>query len=270
MPLIRFPTVKGLVYTIDLSKIADRANPLVVEAPIRGEIQEPTIIEWGDGTSSTIQTTDSAYPAHTYAAAGIYTVVIRSATGHIPFCAFNNTYDSASEPTYNITYAVISIDHVAGWLGADGFSSLPPYCTRCLNLTYVDTRWAGQSRLDHMFNMFQQCINLEQDIQSFCFDFCAARSASGFNAIFFNCVKLYGSPEGLLDKSTEARSFANMFRYDTKLTPPPFSFWKADGSLNTDKYPYLTANSGQNCYANTSAAMKAQVPTAYGGTMTVS
>ena len=103
-------TPKGLVYTIDLSKIADRANPRTVEAPIYGGIQEPTIIEWGDGTSDTVTT--GSFPTHTYAegTGNIFTVTLRSATGHLPdlILSQGDQYNSTS-PNANVTLAVIHV-----------------------------------------------------------------------------------------------------------------------------------------------------------------
>ena len=74
-------------------------------------------------------------------------------------------------------------------------------------------------------------------------------------------------PAGIFAQNTQALSFNATFYWCTVLTGAPFVFWKQDGSLDTDKYPSL--EDGSNCYGHCSDALKAQVPTAYGGTMTI-
>ena len=171
MPLIRFPTVKGLVYTIDLSKIADRENPRTVEAPIRESVQEQTIIDWGDGESSIVNVGDTTYPSHTYAAEGVYTVVMRSATGHLPLIVFYLDTGTAAA-THNISYAVVSVDHFAGDTGnPNGTTGIVFFLRRCINCTYTDTRILGLSKWTSISTSCFYTSSLMQPVESFCFDF---------------------------------------------------------------------------------------------------
>ena len=270
---------KGLVFTVDLSKLADRELPegseltvdeyrRTVEAPIAGEIQELTYIDWGDGSAPTIlETTDSAFPTHTYEAVGVYTVKISSATGHLPLVTFaiRGSDAEGQAPTYNMTWALVSLDHFAGWSGGQSATSALAICNGAKNLKYCAPRWVGQPRFTNLWSLFKYCGELEQNIQSFCFDF---SQATVIQQTFTLCTKLTGSPEGIFDALTGIEQFFAAFSSCTSLSPPPFVFWKADGSLDTDKFPNLT--NANYAYSLCSAALRAQVPTAYGGTLTIS
>lgn len=298
--LTRFLSPKGLVFTVDLSKISDRENPRTVEAPISSstaQVQEPTLIEWGDGQTSVIDSSTALPLTHEYQTVGVYQVTMRSATGHLPYIRFSagDGASAGSNPLFNVTLAVVSIDHFDGLIGNEQ-PKVGVYAARhAKNLTYMDPRFLGL----HLWSSINLAIRggaeLYQPVESFCFDFLTnCTSAQG---VFYNCVKLYGSipagfmdglsgagnldsffascanltggiPADMFDKCISATSFSNTFAGCYKLTPPPYIFWKEDGSLDTDKFPLL--NSATNCYSNCSADMCAQVPEAYGGTMTVS
>lgn len=262
MPLVRFPTPTGLVYTIDLSKIADRENPRTVEAPIRGSVIETTLIDWGDGQSSVVNVGDTTFPEHTYAAEGVYTVTMRSATGQLPTINFYLD-DGSAAATHNISYAVTSVDHFAGNSGGNSIISNGFFLRRCINCKYTDTRFSGLAKWPSHNSSYYFASSLEQPVESFCFDF--ATNANGFYGVFYS-TKITGSAAGLFD-NTAIRTISDGFRGCTGLTEP-FVFWKEDGTLDTDKFPDINAASG--CYSGCSAAVRAQVPTAYGGTMTVS
>ena len=238
MPLIRFPTPTGLVYTIDLSKIADRANPRTVEAPISGEIQEPTVIDWGDGSSEVV--TNGTFPEHTYAdgAGDVFTITIRSATGHLPFCYWAKETTNTDTPAGAFTFGTISIDHFAGWLGAQTARSYGSGIRNTRNLKYCDPRLPGLSRWTNLGNLLSGS-GIEQSAGSICLDFV-----------------------------TQNTTFQNAFRACASLTPPPYIFWTASGEVDTARFPSLAG--WANCYAECAETLRAQVPTAYGGTMTVS
>lgn len=270
MPLIRFPTVKGLVYTIDLTKIADRENPRTVEAAVFSTtyFTGGYTVDWGDGSSDTYTT--EAYPEHTYAegAGDIFTVVIRSATGKLPFCKWLKANSAAEEsnPSTAVTRAIVSFDHFAGSLPGTTVS-LGAVFRGCRNLEYMDTRYVGYYAASTLVNACDNCNSLEQSAESFCFSF--SSSVTGAGALFNNCRKLQGElPADFLDGLTACAQFNNTFYYCQSLDGAPYVFWKADGSLDTDKFPSLT--SAANCYSNCKNTLRAQVPTDYGGTMTVS
>ena len=262
---------KGLRYTIDLTKIADRANPRTVEAPFAGQFTEPTFIEWGDGTTTLVPITQTGEVSHTYpdGTGDNFTVVIRSATGHLPKIAFNQN-PAAQSPSLNVSYATVSIDHFAGWLGNNSLAN--GSCIRtCYNVKYVDPRYLGSPKWNALayaagiISSVGSEMALEQPIESFCFDFTALVNASG---LFSNCIHLTGNvwPE-ILATATLSVNFSYIFHRCVNLGGEPFVFWKADGSLDNDKFPSLVA--GASAYTGTSEALRAKVPTSYGGTMTV-
>ena len=249
---------KGLRYTIDLSKIADRENPRTVEAPIPSQYQEAIIIDWGDGTSETFNS--EINPAHTYAGTGnVFTITIRSATGHLPRIVMNRT------PALNITKAIISIDHFAGFAGDGVFRDYAGHASETTNLKYIDTRLPGQWNWRSLETAYIRS-GISQDIQSFCFDFLT--SCTNFAQAFAYCSDLKGSLAGnAFDNCVSVKSFRLTFRECPGITAP-YIFWKSDGTLDTDKLPSLT--DGTWCYYGCSSMDLSQIPSTYGGTMTVS
>jgi len=219
--LIRFPTPKGLKYTIDLANIAHRTAPRTVEAPIEGWIAEPTVIDWGDGTTETVQPGSAAFPTHTYAEGqDVFTIVIRSATGHLPKIRFAaNSYDSDQPEKFAITKAVTAISHFAGEQGTSTVLVVHMLCKGASSLTYVDPRYAGYYKYSALMQVFSGCSSLAQDIKTFNFSFADQAEDSAFNATFYNCSGLTGSiPEGLFANNTQAKSFSRVFYGCTGLT----------------------------------------------------
>ena len=292
---------KGLVFTVDLSKLADRELPVgsemtvdeyrrTIEAPINvsSSYPEPVIIDWGDGSSEVISS--GAWPTHTYAADGVYQIMVRSATGHFPnvrFCADN----TANPPEKNVTLALTSVDHYAGDSGTQSFRRAFQFTN---NLQYVDARIIGQSGLTNIANLFVNS-GVAQPFESLCLSFCTnvlnASSAfsycglygavsrgfldgladcSTFNSAFRSTTGLTYIPTDLFDKCVSVESFSSVFRgcNNTALTEP-YVFWKEDGTINTDKFPSLTAENAADAYTACIPELRAKVPTAYGGTMTV-
>ena len=72
----------------------------------------------------------------------------------------------------------------------------------------------------------------------------------------------------MFDNNRNTIRFNNAFYACTMLTGKAYVFWKADGSLDTDKFPNLIGGGG--AYYNCFGLNLAEIPTAYGGTMTVS
>lgn len=302
---------KGLRYTIDLSKIADRANPRTVEAPIgSGSYPEPVIIDWGDGSAPEAKSS-GGYPEHTYAAAGIYTVTIRSATGHLPPISptYSTNSSETTNPTKNVTFAIISLDHFGGVSNTNTI-----FCYACKNMTYLDTRFICQAHARSIVYALNGCVELEQPFESFGFEFVSATTAtflfrgckklnggmkpgsfdnfasniqlstffSGcekleyitpglfdfatqtpyLNNIFRDCKSLTSIPEGLFDKCISAENVSTCFQGCSNIEGEPYKFWEQSYAGNI--------TNSVNCYADCPAALRAQVPEAYGGTMTVS
>lgn len=272
MPLIRFPTVKGLVYTIDLSKIADRENPRTVEAPIHGYYSEDIVIDWGDGTSENLAKNGSGlnngpqYPSHTYAdgTGDKFTVVIRSVKGGVPVIYFNNTA-YASNPERNVTYAVVSIDHYGAH--CDAITTRNNVAKRCYNLKYIDTRICGETTMNNAPFMCAMS-GIQQPIESFCLDF--AIGIQDFGSVFIGCTGLTGAiPETFLNNCVSISGLAQIFSGCTRLTAP-YVFWDAAGEIDTAKFPNLVKSRAAATYSGCTGMDLSQIPTHYGGTMTVS
>lgn len=283
MPLIRFPTPTGLVYTIDLTKIADRANPRTVEAPISSGYRETTIIEWGDGTSDIISGNVNR-PTHTYAegAGDVFAVVMRSATGHLPKILFSG--DSDNTATYSVTLAVTSVDHFAGWSGPDASGSYFSAFRNAANLRYYDARLTALPKWNSFLRAFQ-AVGIEK-IQPGTFEFCSDNT--NLAAAFTNCLNLTDIPAGLFDNQPNVTTINGLFNGCSYLTAIPAGLFDNCISLTDTDYafngcfrvegaPYAFWNqsyaanitSKANTYRNCSVALKAQVPEDYGGTMTV-
>ena len=295
MPLVRFPTPTGLVYTIDLSKIADRENARTVEAPGCESWQEPVWIDWGDGTSETYSSGD--WIEHTYAegAGEVFTVVIRSATGHLPLIRFTPIdVQSTSGHTKNVSLAVTSIDHFNGLTGKPQTENLEGAFKYETNLTYIDTRFVGLWKWVRLRAWFTSDAALTQPIESFCLHFATNLAANGIAYAWQGCgvsgdmpkgfldgqallehavnafrgTRITSIPADLFDKCVSLKSLNSAFHSCSRLIGTPYIFWKADGSIDNDKLPALT--DGDGCYASCDESIRAQVPEAYGGTMTVS
>lgn len=293
---------KGLRYTIDLSKIADRENPRTVEAPMRGgefQLTEEFFIDWGDGNTTEVPVGTTVIPTHTYAdgAGDVFQVVLRNTRGQLPKIAVTETSagTEGTNPTKNLTLAIISVDHFAGVMGAST-SSLGIAFYHCANLKYIDTRIAGGSNITGLNSAFSRCTALEQPIKSFCLDFLSevvsSYNAFGFTKIygdipdgfmdglvrlsnagytFRDCGQITYMPVGLLDKCVSLSDTTYMFlNCNHQSLVSPCVFWKEDWTIDSDKHPSLTAEKTAGTFAGCNATLRAKVPTAYGGTMTVS
>lgn len=294
MPLIRFPTVKGLVYTIDLSKIADRENPRTVEAPIyNNTANTPFTVDWGDGTSTDFPAGASTFPSHEYAegAGDVFTVVIRSASGNLPRLMFNRGQDASD--TTNATYAVISLDHFGGITAGLTRLQYNYSCMYTFNMTYCDPRFAGQQNYADLYKCFQNS-GISQAVESLCFDFIDGSGtytfdsafqntkinggipgglfrnniyAVRFASCFYGCSYLTSIGEGLFDNNHALAHVSYLFNGCSGLQGAPYKFWGEDGTTDLTRFPDMTGIA--YCYTGCSAALRAQVPESYGGTMTV-
>ena len=203
---------KGLVLTVDLSKIAGSANPRTVEAPLFSDYQEPFVIDWGDGTSSVVDSF-TQFPAHTYSGTEtVYRITIRSLNGRLP-----NVRAYASNR--NITAALVSVDYFNGSTGNyQTLNNTNCNFQNCSNVKYVDPRLCGQWNIGNLASWFQTS-GLSQPVESFCFDFCdSVTTISGL----FNGSKITGAiPPGLFDNCKSVTSVRNAFKGCSFLPPPP-------------------------------------------------
>ena len=149
---------------------------------------------------------------------------------------------------------------------------------------------------------FQGCTGLTGAIPSGLFDSCTA--VTSFNQTFYQCANISGAiPSGFFDNNTENTSFYGVFAYCAnlegtipatfadghtklatirycfyncaKLTGSPYAFWGANGQVDSTKFPALAtaaasdSRSIESAYSGCASAMRAQVPAAFGGSMSV-
>ena len=106
------------------------------------------VVDWGDGTTSTIQAWNAAAATHTYATAGTYTVNI---TGIIHGFCFNNGGDR------------LKLMAVAQWgilrvatLAYDGTGSF----SGCANLIFLNNDFLDTTNLTSLANFFRDCSSI--------------------------------------------------------------------------------------------------------------
>ncbi|MCR5360347.1 MAG: hypothetical protein K6E55_10735 [Thermoguttaceae bacterium] len=220
MPLVRFPTVKGLVYTIDLTKIADREFPRTVEVPFQQGYSEEIIIDWGDGTTPERVNSPGVNerPTHTYATGDgdVFKVVVRSNTGHLPiiFVPASLADAETSSPTYNISLALVAVDHCGGICGNGQNTNSGFYASR--NLKYVDARALIQPQAKRIsYGLYKTAV--EQSIESFRLEFMTECLFQTF--LFRECKGLTGNLwAGMLDAFSGLENFANFFAGCARIT----------------------------------------------------
>ncbi len=249
MPLGR-SIVKGLVYTIDLSKIADRENPRTVEAPFKlNAYTEPVIVDWGDGTSETM--TSGAFPVHTYAEGigDVFRVTVRNSTGHIPEMSFSN--DQNATVVHNLTLAVTSVDHFGGWTGG-ATVGLANAFRNTANLQFCDPHISGVANSTSFSNVFSGS-GISQPLHALNFEFCT--QATYFSSCFNGCVNAIGSTPKLPESAIGIISaFQGCVNLDGEITPLPSSITAAGYAFYncrnlTGNYPSFPSATGSLAFA---------------------
>jgi surface protein len=128
-------------------------------------------VDWGDGSSSTVTTYNSANLVHTYASAGDHAI---SVSGTFPNIDFNNSSSAAK------VIAVTNFGEV-GWNGSlsrafwgctnmtsftsgvtdtSGITSLQYFWRNCENLTSIDVSTFDTSNVTQMDQMFFNCFSI--------------------------------------------------------------------------------------------------------------
>lgn len=287
--MLLMPTPKGLVFTVDLSKLEGRENPRTVEAPIvtSGSYPEPIFVDWGDG-SAPEQISSGAWPSHEYAAEGVYTITIRTVTGHLPDIMFTSNTSVDEEAEKGVTDAIVSVDHFSGWIGNQTSRIYRYVMMNTVNLKYFDARIFGQCTWTNLQRALDNCGSV-QPFRSMCFDFCDSLSTlyvafrnskmtgplpnrmfancpvGSFSECFRGCLNLTYIPNDLLGDTSTVTSMSGTFRgcSNPDLTDP-FVFWKDDGTVDANRFPSLNVTS--YCYTACNESLRAKVPEAYGGT----
>ena len=158
-------------------------------------------IEWGDGTT-TVYDTPTSWPAHTYAAAGEYTVAaVGQAVGL-----------NSSSATKDIS----KIFHIGKDMGIALMSGAFQNQSKLKEIP-VDL-FDGVTDVTGFSSTFSGCSSLTA-IPEGLFDKCT--QAITFNGTFNGCAALTSIPAGLFDKCTEVTSFQNTFTGCSSLTAIP-------------------------------------------------
>lgn len=255
MPLGRSIT-PGLVFTVDLSKLADdnRENPRTIQAPFgetSGGHPEPMIIDWGDGSNPEIVSSDG-WPAHTYEVSGnVFTVTVRTTTGKFPvirFCNSTNSTSGENPPTYNITWAVVAIDHFYGEYQKQ--TNFAACLKETKNLKFVSPGLLYAPNASSL-NYYMMRSGISQPLESLTLAFNTRLSSYGTNYVFYGCSGLTGSIPGyLLPRGTSHTGCASLFANCTGLT----------GSIPTDLFRYNTAvTTFANCF-NSCSGLTGSIP----------
>ncbi len=109
--------------------------------------------------------------------------------------------------------------------------------------------------------VFGGCSNLESVPEKL---FAKCQNAQNFRWAFWKCKNLKEIPYNLFANCPEITSFANAFTHCSSLTGKVPELWNKTDSTKENYFPNVTAYDG--CFSNTPSAIRAQVPTAWGGT----
>ncbi len=175
--------------TFDMTVRTTAANEsFIIKCSNRGTFN--AIVDWGDGSSSTITTYNSGDLVHTYASAGDHAISI---SGTFPSILF---YSNASSATKVI--AVTNFGEV-GWQGSLGRSFWG-----CTNMTSFTSGVTDTSSVDSLTNMFQNCENLASvDMSSF-----DTSSVTNMVQTFYNCSSITSIDVSSWDVSSVTNMYA--------------------------------------------------------------
>jgi hypothetical protein len=195
------------------------------------------VVDWGDGTSDTITTFDSALRAHTYTLAGKYVIEITSATKKFPSWDCSNTSYSAIRPliTRVISWGDIGIKKI-NFYGCTALVTIPEqrsklttlltavnFCYGCTSLTAIPYGTFFKTDTEDIViadfgSAFYNCSKL-LSVHSTTFVDCIY--ARLFSTTFFGCTKLASIPAALFYSCPNVTSFSGCFRGNVEITSIP-------------------------------------------------
>ena len=195
------------------------------------------IIDWGDGSTSTITTYNDADLAHEYASAGDHEIRI---SGALPSIRFNNGGDK------------LKVKEIRNW-GDVGFVALYAAFFGCSNLTSVTSYTADTSSVTNMSYMFRACSGLTSlDVSGF-----DTSSVTNMSGMFNGCsslgvVSISGWNVASATNGTNFMSGANL-ALDTTEYEALLVAWEGQAVQNT-----VTWHFGDATYSSPSAAATAK------------
>ena len=183
-------TLAGLI-TDFVFTVATTTNVETFTIPCADDGVFDCIIDWGDGSTSTITAYNDADLVHTYALAGDHTISI---SGSFPNMQFANTGDK------------LKVKSVSNF-GVVGWANLITVFYGCSNMTSFTAGNTDTSAVTGMANMFRNCRGLLQlDVRAF-----DTSSVVGTNRMFDSCSSLVSLDVSGFDVSGST-NFNNMFR----------------------------------------------------------
>lgn len=259
-----------------------------------GSAFEGCLIDWGDGTSCI---GESIAQGHLYNTAGTYVVHVSYETGLLP----KHEHSGNAPIKYGFRYcnAVWNTENFTNnYKDNQNFCGIIPPKIFCNNPDIQNIQWcfrnsgvtgripkglvAHNPSASKFSLMFQACRGLTGGIPADIFCNCA--NETSLNGVFQSCSGLSGDvPYELFNGCNAVANISNTFRDCTGLTGVipkiPTTVTNMEGTfLNASGFTSVTetlwespwsVSSYTNCFANCNATLKAQVTTAWGGTMTV-
>ena len=237
------------------------------------------VVDWGDGTTNTIQAWNAAAATHTYAVAGTYTVNI---TGIIHGFCFNNGGDRlklmsiaqwgilrVATPTYGGASSFSGCSNLIflnnDFLDTTNLTSLFYFFASCVSITTIPglSFW-DVSNVTNMSYMFQYCSNFNQSLNSWdvgsvtnmtqTFNECAnfnqplnswdVSSVTNMTFVFNGCTN-FNQPLNSWDVGNVTNMSA-MFRLCTNFNQP-LNNWNVSKVTNMSNF-LAEANAWSNAY----------------------
>jgi len=156
--------------TFDMTVRTTAANETFT-IPCKSQGSFNATVDWGDGSSSTVTTYNSANLVHTYASAGDHAI---SVSGTFPNIYFNNGGDAAK---------VIAVTNF-GQVGWDG--SVSGAFWGCTNMTSFTSGVTDTSGMTSMLYFWRNCESLTSiDVSTF-----DTSNVTNMDQVFFNCFSI--------------------------------------------------------------------------------
>ena len=197
----RLIKVEGDVEPFIFRIVTTSANTILSLPLTNPDFRQPSIlVDWGDGSTSTITSITDSAKNHTYASAGTYDVEIQ---GSLPGFSVNNDASYRSLYTAVLAWGTVGLVDV-GFYG-------------CTNLTSIPTTdFEGLESVINWNNTFRSTGITS--IPSGMFDF--STSAETF-VDTFSFTGITSVPSGLFDENTSVYTFSSCFNACTSLTTVP-------------------------------------------------
>lgn len=243
---LRTDKSSGFTYTVDTTKLS--SGNLMSSAPFSASGGTEVVVDWGDGSTTTITSSSSnADKTHTYAETGTYSIVVSSQDWS--YTSMNTTSGSVSTSSLQHIYyfrkTLVSVDTIMPALANTSLAYAFYNCTYlrslpeemfvdCSDVSSFSSCFYGCSGLTSLpEKMFLDCISATTF--SNCFYGCSGITANGlpgtifkgctgvttFEQCFYNCSKIETIPEHLFEDCIGVTNFHLLFYGCTNLSTIP-------------------------------------------------